>query len=136
MEGTIQEWEIRDFFNFNTGETKQRIMVGIDSMKCDYLLKSGLIFDSDEEAEAYGYKVMPTLPIKVSEVHKNMERVALEAAAPEMFEALERIAKLYHYDRTCSLEAQGYSQQECNQIGIDDFAAQIARAALAKAKGQ
>ena len=111
-------------------------MVGIDSMKCDYLLKSGLIFDSDEEAEAYGYKVMPTLPIKVSEVHKNMERVALEAAAPEMFEALERIAKLYHNDRTCSLEAQGYSQQECNQIGIDDFAAQIARAALAKAKGQ
>lgn len=57
------------------------------------------------------------------------------AAAPEMFEALEQIAKLYHYDRTCSLEAQGYSQQECNQIGIDDLAAQIARAALAKAKG-
>lgn len=57
------------------------------------------------------------------------------AAAPVMFEALERIAKLYHYDRTCSLEAQGYSQQECNQIGIDDLAAQIARAALAKAKG-
>jgi hypothetical protein len=118
VEGTIQEWEIRDFFNFNTGETKQRIMVGIDSMKCDYLLKSGLGFDSDEEAEAYGYKVMPTLPIKISEVHKNMERVALEAAAPDLLDALQDVVDL--------LEMLGIA---------DNTAINKAYAALAKAKG-
>lgn len=93
-------------------------MVGIDSMKCDCLLKSGLGFDSDEEAEAYGYKVMPTLPIKISEVHKNMERVALEAAAPDLLDALQDVVDL--------LEMLGIA---------DNTAINKAYAALAKAKG-
>lgn len=59
----------------------------------------------------------------------------LIAAAPELLEALEKIAKLYHADRTCSLPAQGYNEKECEQIGIDDYAAQIAIEAIAKATG-
>lgn len=60
----------------------------------------------------------------------------LISAAPEMFEALQKIAKLYHADRTCSLPAQGYNEQETMQIGIDDYAAQIAESAIAKATGE
>ena len=112
------EWEVHDFFHSKTGQIKQRIMVGIDSMKCDYLLKTGLDFDSDEEAEAYGWKVMPSLPIAVGEVHKNMARVDLEAVAPELFDALEGVVELLE------------------MLGVQDSAAtNKAYAALAKAKG-
>jgi NTP pyrophosphatase (non-canonical NTP hydrolase) len=50
----------------------------------------------------------------------------------EAIGALKKISALYHSDRSCSLEAQGYNEQECNQIGIDDRAAQIAIEALKK----
>lgn len=45
-------------------------------------------------------------------------------------EALKKIESRYHLDRTCSLEAQGYSQIDCAIIGAQDDLACIARNAL------
>jgi len=45
--------------------------------------------------------------------------------------ALAKIASLYHPDKTCSLEAQGYGEYECIEIGITDSIAEIAKDALA-----
>lgn len=53
-----------------------------------------------------------------------------EAAAPELLKALIKISKLRHKDRTCSLEAQGYNEQECEEIGMSDYAAQLALEAI------
>lgn len=55
---------------------------------------------------------------------------ALGNSIEELVIALQNIASLYHADRSCGLEAQGFTEQECNQIGLDDRAAQIAMEAL------
>ena len=49
-------------------------------------------------------------------------------------EALEHIAKKYHWDRSCSLPAQGFDEIESAIIGAEDYLACIAKAALEKIK--
>lgn len=47
-----------------------------------------------------------------------------------MYEALKQIALKRHTDRSCSLEAQGFTEIECAVIGAEDALAQIALEAI------
>lgn len=47
-----------------------------------------------------------------------------------LVKALEKMTEFEHKDKSCSLEAQGYDQAQCELIGFKDYVAQLAREAL------
>lgn len=55
---------------------------------------------------------------------------SLQAENERLREALEKIVKHKHHDLSCSLEAQGYSEIECIEIGVKHDLAMIAQSAL------
>lgn len=56
----------------------------------------------------------------------------LKAENERFRNALKEIAKYRHRDKSCSLEAQGYNQVECAEIGAKDYLADIAFEALSE----
>jgi hypothetical protein len=76
----------------------------------------------------------PIVSMHAADWWKWIEEVeSLRAAAPVMLLALQKIAALKHADRTCSLEAQGFSEIGIAEIVQRDRCADVARAALSKA---
>ena len=61
-----------------------------------------------------------------------MEMDRLRAENERLRDALGKIARHRHRDKSCSLEAQGYTQVECAEIGAKDWLAGIAFDALSE----
>lgn len=56
--------------------------------------------------------------------------LGLDDALDVAIKALEKIASKRHFDRSCTLEAQGYNELECAVIGEADSISRIAIEAL------
>lgn len=67
---------------------------------------------------------------RVSNLKSEAER--LRAENERLRDALGKIARHRHRDKSCSLEAQGYTQVECAEIGAKDWLAGIAFDALSE----
>lgn len=80
---------------------------------------------------------LETLPINFEAMAQDRlqlqaEVTRLRAENERLRDALGKIARHRHRDKSCSLEAQGYTQVECAEIGAKDWLAGIAFDALSE----